>query len=80
MPEARLVTDEDLTGAEGVPARATCSAGGVIHFPVVVCTSSPSTMQADECRGLSAITIDFVDCVNGLQRAIRISLSGVNGR
>ena len=23
MPEARLVNDEDLTGAEGVPARAT---------------------------------------------------------
>lgn len=48
----------------------------VIHFPVVVCTSSPSTMRAYERRRPSAMTIDFVDCVNGLQRAIRIGLLG----
>ena len=47
VPEAALMTDEDLAGAEVVAARLGQRVGaGVIHFPAVVCTSAPSTTIA----------------------------------
>jgi hypothetical protein len=41
VAEAGLVADEDFAGAEGVSGHRV--GGWVIHFPAVVCTSSPST-------------------------------------
>ena len=42
VPEAGLMTDEHLSGAELCPFGQRAG-GWVIHFPAVVCTSSPST-------------------------------------
>ena len=44
VTEASDVTDEDLVGAETMPL-GQCVGARVIHFPVVACTSSPSTNQ-----------------------------------
>jgi hypothetical protein len=38
------MTDEHFTGAKSVSGQ--CVGGWVIHFPTVVCTSSPSTAAA----------------------------------
>ena len=43
VPEAGLMPDEHLAGAEAVPVGASGWGGWVIHRPAVVCTSSPST-------------------------------------
>ena len=43
VPEAGLVTDMDLAGAEYVSEFGQHVGGWVIHLPVVVCTNSPST-------------------------------------
>jgi hypothetical protein len=45
MPEESLVSHKDFTGAEPVSVRASRRWVGVIHFPAVVCTSSPSTSK-----------------------------------
>jgi hypothetical protein len=42
VTEASLITHEDLARAEGVPVGQRLG-GWMIHFPAVVCTSSPST-------------------------------------
>ena len=44
-PEAGLVTDEHRAAGEAVTVRAP-PVGEVIHFPLVVCTSSPSTLKS----------------------------------
>jgi hypothetical protein len=51
-PEAGLVTDEHRAGGEAVTVRVSRRWVG-IHFPLVVCTSSPSTLKS-LCAGAVA--------------------------
>jgi hypothetical protein len=50
MPETRLVADEDFAWAERVHS----GSGWVIHFPAVVCNSSPNTTLIFALIGTSA--------------------------
>jgi hypothetical protein len=45
VSKTRLVTHQHLAGPSGCPL-AQRTGGWVIHFPVVVCTSSPSTITS----------------------------------
>ena len=53
VPETGLMADEHFAGAEGCPLGQRVG-GWVIHFPAVVCTSSPSTTLIFALIGTSA--------------------------